>query len=396
MWGHDFRPDYLGIAEAWRSLGSPPLLAMTATAPPHVHADIERRLFATSRRLRIIAGDTYRPNLRLQAIAARNEQDKEKRLVNLCRRLQGSGIIYARSRRRCEELADLLRRQGLDAAHYHAGIADRSVLQDRFMRGEVRVIVATVAFGMGVDKADIRFIIHYGLPDSLEAYYQEAGRAGRDGQPADCILLHSASDHTRLSRWAGRKLIDRARLRALYKVMQDKSVQGNPFVASWRELAAGNDDQTGARVALSVLEQAGLVQRGPDIPRWLNLWLRRQGGNPELDALVRAISLPLRQGTSYDFVELAAVAGVVLADLEPQLLAWQTGGDLRLYVTGRQLLLTLLPAPVDAAQRVDALLERYAAIQRRRCDRGDRICNHASMPPRPSGELPGRKFSPAL
>src|SRR5690606_2616005 len=113
-------------------------------------------------------------------------------------------IVYARTRNDCEELAALLVSRGVDAVHYHAGIADRAGVQDRFMRGDVRVIVATIAFGMGIDKPDIRFIIHFGLPDSLEAYYQEAGRAGRDGQPAHCVLLYSSSDKSRLTRNANR------------------------------------------------------------------------------------------------------------------------------------------------------------------------------------------------
>ncbi len=129
-------------------------------------------------------------------------------------------IVYARSRDACEELAGRLRRGGVKAEHYHAQVPDRAAVQERFMRGETRVLVATVAFGMGVDKADVRAIIHYNLPQSVEAYYQEAGRAGRDGQPARCILLYAAADKAQLSTWLKQEAISKDDLRQLYRTLR--------------------------------------------------------------------------------------------------------------------------------------------------------------------------------
>jgi ATP-dependent DNA helicase RecQ len=220
IWGHDFRPDFLHLAQAHRDLGAPPLLAMTATAPPQVRADIERQLFTPGVKVRVLAGDTFRPNLQLSAVRVRDDDERIHALAALLAELPGPGIVYARSRQRCEELAAFLRSQGIDAAAYHAGLADRSAIQDRFMaRQAVAVVVATIAFGMGVDKADIRFIVHFGLPDSVEGYYQEIGRAGRDGQPAHCVLLYADSDERTLARLAGADRLDLEALRRIYAAL---------------------------------------------------------------------------------------------------------------------------------------------------------------------------------
>ncbi|MEM8862501.1 MAG: DEAD/DEAH box helicase, partial [Chloroflexota bacterium] len=224
-WGHDFRPDYLWVSQAHRDLGAPPILALTATAPLLVREDIERRLFqplqnqsrqkstqtdpfsprgerpnklgkdeGDNRHFQFIALDTFRDNLKLGAITAANADTKLSDVIGLAQRLPGPGIIYARSRKNCEEIALILRNQGLKADHYHAGISNRAQVQNRFMDGETDIIVATIAFGMGIDKSDIRFILHYGLPNSIESYYQEAGRAGRDGKESYCVLVHSTAD----------------------------------------------------------------------------------------------------------------------------------------------------------------------------------------------------------
>ncbi|HNB54782.1 MAG TPA: RecQ family ATP-dependent DNA helicase, partial [Anaerolineales bacterium] len=238
VWGHDFRPDYLYIAGAWEELNRPPILALTATAPPRVREDIERRLFGSEgeRKFRYIALDTFRPNLRLSGLRAKGDDKKRQQLIRLCKERKGSGIVYARTRAKCEELAAMLREQGVNAVHYHAGMDNRAEVQEKFMSGETTVIVATIAFGMGVDKADIRYIIHYEPPDSVEAYYQEAGRAGRDGLPSDCILMYADGDKAVLTRRSNQGAISIEYLRQVYGWMKRMLPPGKPGLVNLREL----------------------------------------------------------------------------------------------------------------------------------------------------------------
>jgi len=395
IWGHDFRPDYLNVAQAHRDLGAPPILALTATAPPQVRQDIERQLFGKGEenavKMRVISADTFRPNLMLGAIPVRNEDDKLSLVLSLCRDLakEGCGIIYARTRQRCEELADMLRRQGLDAAHYHAGVADRAALQDRFMRNEVKIIVATIAFGMGVDKSDIRFILHYGLPNSVESYYQEAGRAGRDGDPASCFLLFSSSDKSLLTRYAKESVVSTDFLRNVYKVVRSRLAETNPNAVSTDELVRQlRSDDTQTRVALSILEEVGLLKRHYDVPRMVTVTnLAANGAKSNGDGwpqFVKETQLPPQQARTYSFLDLAAMAQVAPPELEPRLLAWQSAGYVQYQSTGRNMLLTLAPSTTQVAQKVDRLLDRYATIQIQRVTEiadyaKTRYCRHGHL-----------------
>ncbi|HET89342.1 MAG TPA: RecQ family ATP-dependent DNA helicase, partial [Chloroflexi bacterium] len=264
VWGHDFRPDYLTIGQARQLLGGPPLLAMTATAPPRVRHDVLQHLGD----LRVIAGDMTRPNLRLEVLRARSADDKLAHLLAFCRTERGSGIVYAATRARCEELAALLRRHGVKAVHYHAGIPDRDRVQDEFMAGHARVVVATVAFGLGIDKPDIRFIVHFAPPPSLEAYYQEAGRAGRDGLPARCLLMYAPADRAVLTRRSRRDALSIQFLREVYRTVKRRADDEGRVRAAVEDLERDlQADSTRVRVALSMLEKADLLQRGPDLPR---------------------------------------------------------------------------------------------------------------------------------
>jgi len=193
-WGHDFRPSYQRLGLVRRALVCP-AIALTATATPAVRDDILGSLGL--RRPLVIAGGFDRTNLSWHVVAARDEPHKDNALLRLLRRPRdGVAVVYAPTRKKVDALADLLNHAGIGAAGYHAGASadDRARLQDAFMRGSTPVIVATSAFGMGIDKPDVRIVIHHAMPATLESYYQEAGRGGRDGGPAECVLLHGYHD----------------------------------------------------------------------------------------------------------------------------------------------------------------------------------------------------------
>ena len=195
QWGYDFRPAYLKIAEIRELLPGVPVLALTATATPEVMKDIQARL-------NFHEGNVFRMSFERKNLAyiVRKTDNKTSELLHILRRIPGSAIIYARNRRRTKEITELLVNEDITADFYHAGLdnAVKDLRQKRWQNGEVRVMVATNAFGMGIDKPDVRIVLHLDLPDSPEAYFQEAGRAGRDGEKAYAVILYSKSDKTTL------------------------------------------------------------------------------------------------------------------------------------------------------------------------------------------------------
>jgi len=194
QWGHDFRPDYLTLGEAVDDLGRPPVLALTATATPDVTQDVLARLHIPG--AEVVHTGFYRPNLDLCVYPAAGDGAKRAQLLRLLARCEGTGIVYVATVKAVEELTAHLTGHGIEADGYHGRLAakKRAAAQDRFMQGGSRVMVATNAFGLGVDKPDIRFVINYHLSGSVEEYYQEFGRAGRDDRPAVCALLYDPED----------------------------------------------------------------------------------------------------------------------------------------------------------------------------------------------------------
>jgi ATP-dependent DNA helicase RecQ len=217
QWGYDFRPSYLNIAKLRDYLAKwAPFLALTATATPAVINDIQGKLHFKEKN--VLWKSFERKNL---IYLVREVENKNGYLIKTLAKVQGSGIIYTRSRKHTVELAELLKKQGVSSDFYHAGLNSdqRNKKQDAWQKGHIRVIVATNAFGMGIDKPDVRFVVHYDLPDSLEAYYQEAGRAGRDGMQAFAVLLYNETDRVKAEQRKKTNFPEIKEIKAIYEAL---------------------------------------------------------------------------------------------------------------------------------------------------------------------------------
>jgi len=261
-WGHDFRPDYLRLSEAVKALGRPPIIALTATATGKVRSDIAQRLQLKEPGIFVAGFD--RPNLRLRVAHIGGDKEKLLAVKEIVSTSQGSGIIYAATRKSVETISAKLKMAGFSIEAYHAGMTEkeRTIFQDRFMSGEARAIVATNAFGMGIDKHDIRFVVHYHLPGSIEAYYQEIGRAGRDGAAADCVLLFNYGD-TRTHRFfieGNHPTPDL--INSVYRSLCRLAGEGNDIRAREIQSHLGIKNEMAVQTALTVLERGGSVERG--------------------------------------------------------------------------------------------------------------------------------------
>ena len=421
LWGHDFRPDYLFIQEARLELGAPTTLAMTATAPPRIRDEIINyisnedgdRLAENSTppvRPRIMAMDIFRNNLHLSAVQFHNEEEKLDALIKFVQDHQGSGIVYVNSRHKAEQLASQLRQADISAEAYHAGLSDRGSVQDRFMNEATRVVVATIAFGMGIDKANIRFIVHFHPSRSLAAYYQEVGRAGRDGKPSQGVLFYSNNDWANLRRWAKSDEYTIEFLNKVYaaiaaqlsgqvstetptetptdeslsnatdisvednlkaKIENQKSMIGPVDVRRLQQVL--NTDETTVRVAVSILERADLIDRTFDLPQDLAISLTAKlkadaKNDKEFGYLLQGLALRPGQSAAFKAVDIANFMGWPLELVENGLLEWQDKGYLKLKGSRRQMLIDMPPKPDNMEQRLQHLIDQSAAMGQRRID----------------------------
>ena len=257
QWGHDFRPDYLTLGSVIKRLGAPPILAVTATATDEVRADIIRQLGMRDPHVTITG--FARPNLRFEVCRTVNADLKDAAIEKILRDTEGSGIIYVATIKETERLYKHFRER-FPVGMYHGRMtaADRKASQDRFMAGELRAMFATNAFGLGIDKRDIRFVLHYHFPGSIEAFYQEAGRAGRDGLPALCAVLYRVEDRRIQSYFLGGKYPEVQEAARVAIVVEQPPLR-TPVPLGDRADASGVPGRK-ARITLILLKRHGLVR----------------------------------------------------------------------------------------------------------------------------------------
>jgi len=262
QWGHDFRPDYLRISQALDRLGGPQTIALTATATEKVRSDIMEHLGLRAPKQFITGFD--RRNLYWEVLHTKNEKEKQAVIRKRLKGLSGAAIIYTGTRKKVEATVGRLNEERFEAEAYHAGLEEpeRTRVQERFMDGRSDLVVATNAFGMGIDRSDIRMVIHHTFPGTIEAYYQEGGRAGRDGDPAKCLLLYSPSDRRLQEFFVEARYPPREAVFAVYELLRGRPE--NLLWLTYREIAEmGNNKVSEMAVGscIKILEDAGALQR---------------------------------------------------------------------------------------------------------------------------------------
>src|SRR5215212_3574368 len=261
-WGHDFRPDYLRLRNVIKSLNKVQTLALTATATPYVRSDIIQQL-GLDRPQTFVSGFD-RPNLSIEVAHTQREREKITRIRGLARQTNGSGIIYASTRKAVEQVGAKLKALDLKVSEYHAGMSDalRVRAQDDFMSGRTQMIVATNAFGMGIDKPDIRFVVHYQMPGSIEAYYQEIGRAGRDHLPSTCVLLFNYADKRTQDYFIEGSFPPPETVARVYQALVATNQKRIELSVSEIATRAAIRNEMAVQSALIILEKAGHIERG--------------------------------------------------------------------------------------------------------------------------------------
>ena len=360
-WGHDFRPSYLRMRHVRERLGAPPTVALTATATPEVRRDIAAQL--ALRNPMIIVTGFDRTNLHYHVLPTRNDTEKDDALVQTLREHEGLAVVYASTRRNVERIAGVLERARISATAYHAGLDDahRHEVQDSFMNEDVRAIVATNAFGMGIDKPNVRLVVHHAMPGTLEAYYQEAGRAGRDGLHSECVLLHAFPDRFTHEFFIKGAYPERALVEAVYAAMQrlvdaagltDQSperiarfvpgkVAGRDVESALRILmradAVRRESESGSSVFIRLLATPERIKRelpdahDPELGFLRALW-RAAGSRLNDGAVVSLDGLPP------GFSASATAVPILTALQSRQFLTWERlGGGMRLTDPGKQL-----------------------------------------------------------
>ena len=262
QWGHDFRPAYLELGAALSALGDPPVLALTATATPDVARDIAMQLGRPA--MEAVHAGMYRENLDYRVVHVTSDDERIARAIEIVRNAQGIGIVYAATIRLAEALHAAMKEAGLRIGLYHGELTakERRAAQDAFMEDEYQAMVATNAFGLGIDKPDVRFVLHAQMPGSIDAYYQESGRAGRDGAAADCVLLYDLRDRRVQRFFLANRYPDADRIAAVENVVAERA-RGAPLAFDALRDALPRIGKAKLRVAIKLLVDAGVVARRP-------------------------------------------------------------------------------------------------------------------------------------
>ena len=319
-WGHDFRPDYLrlkGVVQALNATGGGArTIALTATATPYVRSDIIQQLGLKKPQTFVSGFD--RPNLTIDVVHTEKEREKVARIKRLAKTHDGSGIIYASTRKAVEQVAQQLQGQGLSVSAYHAGMGDavRVKAQEDFMAGRTQMIVATNAFGMGIDKPDIRFVAHYQMPGSIEAYYQEIGRAGRDGLPSSCVLLFNYADKNTHDFFIEGSYPSAEVVRDVYNALVATGLKRIELSASEIAKRTGARNEMAVQSSLYLLERAGHIQR---VASSVSPGGSRSAGNPPWNATTGTVgaspALAARDSTASN--SSRRTRGIVMLDSVP-------------------------------------------------------------------------------